>query len=148
MGAEVAIGFSSIFWNTAWTNNQAPHTLGIMCDPKHPLFRSFPTEFHTNSQWWDPVAHSQVMILDDFPSGIKPIIQPIDTWFENRRLALAFEAKSGKGKLIVCSVNMKDDLDQRPVTRQLLSSLLNYMNSTSFDPQEEIDLKVIRGITK
>ena len=27
-GAKVAIGFSSIFWNTAWTNNQPPHTLG------------------------------------------------------------------------------------------------------------------------
>ena len=36
-GAQVAIGFSSIFWNTAWTNNQPPHTLGILCDPGHPV---------------------------------------------------------------------------------------------------------------
>ncbi|MFM2242967.1 MAG: Beta-galactosidase, partial [Verrucomicrobiota bacterium] len=26
-------GFSSIFWNTAWTQWQPPHTLGILCDP-------------------------------------------------------------------------------------------------------------------
>jgi hypothetical protein len=26
---KVAIGFSSIFWNTAWTRGQPPHTLGI-----------------------------------------------------------------------------------------------------------------------
>ena len=89
-GAQVAIGFSSIFWNTAWTNNQAPHTLGILCDPEHPLFNDFPTEYHSNWQWWDPVTHSQAMILDDFPAKLKPLIQPIDTWFENRRLALGF----------------------------------------------------------
>ena len=29
-------GFSSIFWNTAWTRRQAPHTLGILCDPEAP----------------------------------------------------------------------------------------------------------------
>ena len=43
-GAQVAIGFSTIFWNTAWTNNQPPHTLGILCDPKNPFFKDFPTE--------------------------------------------------------------------------------------------------------
>ena len=33
-------GFSSIFWNTAWTHHQAPHTLGILCDPRGPAFAS------------------------------------------------------------------------------------------------------------
>jgi hypothetical protein len=145
-GAEVAIGFSSIFWNTAWTRNQAPHTLGILCDPQNPLFKEFPTEFHSNWQWWDPVSHSQAMILDGFPEEFLPIIQPIDTWFENRRLALAFEAKCGKGKLIVCSINMTDSIDRRPVTRQLYSSMLKYMNSMSFDPQNEIELNMVRNI--
>jgi hypothetical protein len=145
-GAQVAIGFSSIFWNTAWTNGQAPHTLGILCNPDHPLFKSFPTEYHSNWQWWDPVTHSQAMIIDGFPKELKPLIQPIDTWFENRRLALAFEAKAEGGKLMVCSINMKDSLDQRPVTKQLLSSMLNYMNSDSFNPQVVVDLKKIKEL--
>jgi hypothetical protein len=145
-GAKVAIGFSSIFWNTAWTGNQPPHTLGILCNPEHPLFTGFPTEFHSNWQWWDPVAHSQAMILDGFPKELKPLIQPIDTWFENRRLALAFEAKCGNGKLMVCSINMRDSLDQRPVTKQLLSSMLNYMNSESFNPETEIFLANVRDL--
>jgi hypothetical protein len=147
-GAKVAIGFSSIFWNTAWTNNQAPHTLGILCDPKHPLFSDFPTEYHSNWQWWDPVSHSQAMILDGFPAELRPLIQPIDTWFENRRLALAFEARSGKGKLMICSINMKDNLDQRPVSKQLLSSILNYMNNKSFNPGIEVDLVKLRSLFK
>jgi hypothetical protein len=145
-GARVAIGFSSIFWNTAWTNNQPPHTLGILCDPKNPFFSDFPTEYHSNWQWWDPVTHSQVMILNGFPSNLKPLIQPIDTWFENRRLALAFESKTGNGKLMVCSVDLKNNIDDRPVSKQLLVSLLKYMNSPSYDPQVEVSLKEVEGL--
>jgi hypothetical protein len=145
-GAEVAIGFSSIFWNTAWTNNQPPHTLGILCDPGHPVFSEFPSEYHSNWQWWDPVTHSQAMILDKFPAGLKPLVQPIDTWFENRRLALAFESKTAKGKLMVCSIDMKDKIDERPVTKQLLISMLKYMNSDSFNPQTEVEFKEIKAL--
>jgi hypothetical protein len=147
-GAEVAIGFSSIFWNTAWTNNQAPHTMGILCNPEHPFFSDFPTEFHTNWQWWDPVTHSQAMVLDGFPADFKPLIQPIDTWFENRRLALAFESKTMNGKLLVCSIDMNESLDQRPVTKQLLCSILKYMNSESFDPLTEVNLKQVKDLVK
>ena len=146
-GAKVAIGFSSIFWNTAWTNNQPPHTLGILCDPGHPLFKGFPTEYHSNWQWWDPVAHSQAMILDGFPAALKPLIQPIDTWFENRRLALACEVKAGGGKLIVCSIDLKELSEERLVSKQLLSSMINYMNSNFFDPVYEVDLNIVRALT-
>lgn len=145
-GAQVAIGFSSIFWNTAWTNNQPPHTLGILCDPKHSLFEDFPTEFHNNWQWWDPVTHSQPMILNDFPANLKPLIQPIDTWFENRRLALAFETKTSGGKLMVCSIDLKDKIDERPVSKQLLISILNYMSSPAFNPYIEVDISKVNGL--
>ena len=145
-GAKVAIGFSSIFWNTAWTNNQAPHTLGILCDPKHPVFQDFPTEFHTNWQWWDPVTHSQAMILDGFPASLKPLIQPIDTWFENRRLALAFESKTGGGKLMVCSIDLSGIPEEKVVSKQLLVSLMKYMNGQSFSPQVDVDITKVKEL--
>ena len=145
-GAQVAIGFSTVFWNTAWTNNQPPHTLGILCAPGNPVFSDFPTEFHTNWQWWDPVTHSQAMIIDGFPAGLKPLIQPIDTWFENRRLALAFEAKTGGGKLLVCSVDLKTISSERVVSKQLLLSVLNYMNGNLFNPGVEVDINKIKGL--
>jgi hypothetical protein len=138
-GAEVAIGFSSVFWNTAWTNNQAPHTLGILCDPSHPVFSEFPTEYHSNWQWWDPITHSQAMILDNLPAGLVPLIQPIDTWFTNRRLALAFEAKCNNGKLMVCSIDLLNKEPDRLASKQLLSSVLSYMSSKSFEPVVEVD---------
>jgi hypothetical protein len=147
-GAQVAIGFSSIFWNTAWTNNQPPHTLGILCEPKNPIFSDFPTEYHSNWQWWDIVAHSQVMILDKFPSYLRPDIQPIDTWFQNRRLSLVFESRTEKGKLMVCSIDMEDKIEERPVTKQLMISMLKYMNSDAFSPQTEISINQIRDLLK
>ncbi|HVV72675.1 MAG TPA: glycoside hydrolase family 2 TIM barrel-domain containing protein, partial [Verrucomicrobiae bacterium] len=63
----VKLGFSSIFWNTAWTSRQAPTTLGVLCDPKHPVFAQFPTEYHSNWQWWYLISHASAMILDDLP---------------------------------------------------------------------------------
>jgi hypothetical protein len=145
-GARIEIGFSSIFWNTAWTRGQAPHTLGILCHPDHPVFSEFPTEYHSNWQWWDPVSHSQVMVLDEFTPSLRPLIQPIDTWFENRRLALAFEATTGKGKLLVCSIDLQTSLDGRPVSRQLLHSILQYMNCGTFNPVVHLEPDQIMDI--
>jgi len=89
-----------------------------------------------------------VMILDGFPSSLMPFIQPIDTWFENRRLALAFEARVGSGKLIVCSIDLKNKINERPSVKQLAVSILAYMNSNSFQPQVEVDLDKIRSLLK
>ena len=46
------------------------------------------------------------MVLDDLPPELRPIVQPIDTWFEARRLGLVFEARVAGGKLLVCSMDL------------------------------------------
>ncbi|MFO7167640.1 MAG: glycoside hydrolase family 2 TIM barrel-domain containing protein [Chloroflexota bacterium] len=140
------IGFSSVFWNTAWTRGQAPHTLGILCDPAHPLFGAFPTEGHSNWQWWELVHGAAAMWLDHMPPALRPLVQPIDTWFENRRLGLIFEAKVGAGRLVVCSMDLASDLDNRLVARQLRHSLLRYMASDAFAPQVEVSAAQIERL--
>ena len=145
-GAEVAIGFSTVFWNTSWTKGQPPHTLGLVCNPAHPLFAAFPTESSSNYQWQDIVSHSQTIILNDFAKKLRPLIQPIDTWFENRRLSLAFEGRVGKGKLMVCSIDLDTDIAQRPSARQLKYSLLTYMNSDRFKPADELDINQVKQL--
>jgi hypothetical protein len=148
INSDVSHGFSSIFWNTEWTNGQVPHTLGILCDPKHPALGKFPTEYHSNWQWWDINYHSSPMILDDFPAEIRPIVQVIDDWNSNRRLGLVFEAKVGKGSLLICSSDLKNDLNERPVARQLRYSLQSYVHSSHFSPQIEVDLQRIAELFK
>jgi hypothetical protein len=146
-GGEVSVGFSSIFWNTAWTNNQAPHTLGILCNPEHPALKYFPTEYHSNWQWWDAMSHSDVINLNEFPVKLKPIVRVVDDWFTNRRLGLLIEVKVGKGKLLVSGIDLHSNLESRPEAKQLLFSLNEYMNSEAFDPGVTIKMDQISTLS-
>ncbi len=121
----VQLGFSTVFWNTAWTGGQAPHTMGILCDPAHPALAEFPTEFHSNWQWWYVIQAASAMVMNDLPTEIKPIVQVVDDWFQARKLALVFEVKVGEGHLMVSSVDLEHATD--PVVRQLRASLENYL---------------------
>jgi len=146
--SDVPPAFTTIFWNTQWTGGQPPHTLGILCDPKHPALAQFPTEFHSNWQWWDLVTKSGFMILDEFPADLRPIVQVIDDWNTNRRLGLVFEARIGKGKLLVSGIDLKNNLNERPVARQMLQSLLKYMDSNAFAPRRSIDAGLLQGLLR
>lgn len=146
MGGEVGVGFSSIFWNTAWTDGQKPHTLGILCDPKHPALELFPTDYHSNWQWWDALSHSDAIQLDSFSTELKPIVRIIDDWVTNRRLALLFESKLGAGSILVSGVDLVNDLEVRPEAKQLLASLKKYMSGDQFNPSSKLDTEALRSI--
>jgi hypothetical protein len=140
----IAIGFSSIFWNTAWTNGQAPHTLGILCDPEHPALADFPTDFHSDWQWWYVMSNAGAMILDGLPQPLRPIVQVIDDWVTNRKLGLVWEARVGAGRLLVTSVDLSGELD--PVRRQLRASLLAYASGDDFAPAHNVSLDVLAAL--
>jgi hypothetical protein len=143
---KVELGFSSIFWNTAWTKRQAPHTLGILCDPEHPALAAFPTDFHSDWQWWYLLNRAGAMILGDLPGPIRPIVQVIDDWFTARRLGLVFEARVGNGSLLVSSIDLENDLGSNPVARQLRHSLLEYMRGSDFRPDVTVTAEQIRAL--
>lgn len=146
-GGDIGIGFSSIFWNTSWTKEQKPHTLGILCNPKHPALAKFPTAYHSNWQWWDAMSHSNVIILDDLPE-LNPIVRVIDDWFKNRKTALIFEAKVGQGKLLFSGVDLHTNICERLEAQQLLYSLKNYVTSDAFNPETTIDKKQLEKLLK
>ncbi|MFO8012058.1 MAG: glycoside hydrolase [Phycisphaerae bacterium] len=145
---DVALGFTPIFWNTAWTGGQAPHTLGLLCDPEHPALEKFPTESHTTWQWWDLVRHASAMVLDGMPPDLRPIVQVVPDWFDPKRLGLVFEAKVGQGRLLVTSIDLVTDLENRPVARQMRHSLLTYAASDAFAPAHAVTLDQVRGLVK
>ncbi|TWT80718.1 Beta-galactosidase [Planctomycetes bacterium CA13] len=146
LDSKVQIGFSSIFWNTAWTSGQSPHTLGVLCDPKHPALSAFPTEFHSNWQWWELVSRSKPIELDSLPPDVRPIVQVVPDWFRPQRLGLIFEVKVGDGKLLVCSIDLKNELEARPVARQLRQSILKYAASDNFAPTKSVDVASIHRL--
>ena len=147
-GKDVVQHFTPAFWNTSWFKMRPPHTTGILINDFHPIFRDFPTDYYSSLQWWELAHRADVMELTDFPKSFRPIVQPIDTWFINRRLAMLFEAKIGIGKIIVSSADIQNDLERRFVARQLRYSILNYMNSNIFLPENEVTLEVIDNLTK
>ena len=115
----------------------APGTLGILCDPAHPAFAQFPTEFHSNYQWWPILMNSRAVILDETPASYRAIVQVIDNFERNHKLGLLFETKVGPGRLLVCTADLEGHKDE-PEPRQLLASLLAYAGSAQFNPTGEI----------
>jgi hypothetical protein len=125
--------FVPVFWSPVHFPKQAG-TMGLLCDPKHPVFADFPTDNHTDWQWWDLQIKSTTMITDQVKGG-HAVVELIDNFANNRRLASLFEGTVGSGKLMIASFDLEADLANRPVARQLLSSILTYMNSTKFRPK-------------
>lgn len=143
-GSDIAVGFSSIFWNTAWTRKQAPHTLGVCCEAVHPALAAFPNEGVSDFQWWDLMSRCNAMIMDNYPDDFLPIVHIVDDWFTNRKLGLLFEARVGKGKVLVCGADLVNDLDKRPAAAQFRQSLLEYMNSDKFNPKHELSAEDLK----
>jgi hypothetical protein len=146
-GKEIVMHFTPVFWNTSWFKMRPPHVTGLLVQTKHPAFADFPTAYHSDFQWWSIVNKSQVMHLEDFPKGFRPIVQPIDTWFMNRKLGLIFEAGVGNGKLIVSSADISDT-SAFPATRQLFYSIKKYILSDKFNPVEKLDINSIKDLFK
>lgn len=147
-GGDIAVGFSSIFWNTAWTRGQPPHTLGILCDPEHPAFAKFPTQYHSNWQWWDAMTYSNAINLQTVDERLQPIVRVIDDWFTARPLALAFECKVGNGRLVVSGIDFHQNMAERPAARQLLHSFVTYMKGDKFEPTVSLDGNTISALVE
>ena len=137
--------FQTDYWNyrmfkTICENNKkpvSPGTLGILTNPKHPLFDEFPTDEHTNWQWFPIIQNSHPLILDNLPRDYRPIVQVIDNVERNHRLGLVCEFAVGKGKLTICMSDLECTLDY-PEGRQFYHSLLRYMQGEAFAPKTQI----------
>ena len=123
----------------------SPGTLGILTHPEHPALADFPTEFHTNWQWFPIVKQSYPMILDSLPDGYLPIVQVIDNVERNHKLGLLFEFKVGKGRLLVCMSDLRA-VQEKPEARQFYHSILKYMKSSAFSPSYSISVADLQDL--
>lgn len=145
-GDEIKQSFTPVFWNTSWFKMKAPHTTGIWLNDRHPAFKGFPTSYHSDIQWWELINNAQPMLMSDFPKGFDPMIYTIDTWFLSRKCGMMFEANVLNGKVIVTSLDLTSNPDERIVARQLYASVLDYMNSDRFRPEGSLEVKTIRDL--
>ena len=111
----------------------SPGTLGLLIKETNGAFRKFPTEGHTNWQWYPVVSNSRPLIIDRLPEEVDPLIEVIDNPDRNYRLALLFECKVGKGSLLILPLNLDESL-KYPEGRWFLQSLKEYAASKEFNP--------------
>ena len=146
LGSDVVQHYLPVFWNTSWFKMRPPHTTGTYVDTTHPLFKyGFPTDNWSNLNWWELLNKAQVMNLMELPKEYQSPIQPIDTWHISRKLGMLVEAHVLKGKLLMTTMDISSDLEHRIVARQMRKAILDYMQSSDFNPSLTLDVQTIRN---
>ena len=143
--------FQTDYWNyrmfkTICESNKkkiSPGTLGILTNPEHPIFKGFPTEMHTNWQWFPVIKESHPLVLDNFAKDYRPIVQVIDNIERNHKLGLVMEWKVGAGKLLVCMSNL-EKAARYPEGKAFYQSVIDYMRSADFNPSAEITVDKLK----
>jgi len=154
--------FKPPFWSTNYSFGQQSSVSGAVIRNQHPALALFPTSDVLDWQWqplcadaddydkvpinaWRDLPHitnpnGRGFVLDGFPATYRPIVQPVPDFQHPTKLGTIFELKTkNDGLLLVCGYDIADQLDNRPVARQLRRSLLSYMASTRFAPDYMVE---------
>lgn len=134
--------FTTDFWSVG-TFPLQEGGMGQLIDNGHPVFEDFPTEFHTNWQWW-PMAGQRAIIL---PGAMKSIVTEMDSYAFMRPMTQLLECRCGNGRLLLSSMGLQN-LQQYPEARALLSSIYRYLASDRFEPEQELTPEMIAGLVK
>ena len=127
-------------------SNEDAHTMGMYIRNEHLIFNKFPTEFFSDYQWFRLMKGSRALILDDLPEEIEPLAWNIDHMEWSRKLGSMFEANAGKGKVVVCTLNLRNHIKEYPEAAQLYRSVLDYMSSDEFKPEADIRIQDLESI--
>ncbi|MBQ8541557.1 MAG: hypothetical protein IJ435_08820 [Clostridia bacterium] len=134
--------FTTDFWSVGTFPFQEGY-MGCSLDPAHAIFRHFPTEGHSNWQWWQ-LTNSYAMIL---PDDTDPVFDVLDSCLRLRKLGFLVEAEIEGGKLLLSSMGLLEKTHY-PEVRAMLKSIFSYMNSDSFNPKQKLTKEQLKSLTK
>ncbi len=135
--------FSTDFWSVG-TFPAQEGGMGLLIDSEHPAFADFPTEFHTNWQWW-AMAGQRALILPEELKHFRSIVTQLDSYAYLRPMTMLLECRCGNGRLLLSTMGLQN-LQQYPEARALLHSLYRYMISAEFKPAQEIATDVLERL--
>lgn len=124
--------FTTDFWSVGTFADQEGG-MGQLIDTEHPIFKEFPTDFHTDWQWWI-VAGKRAVIL---PRSMKSVITEMDSYAFLRPMAQMIEFRCLKGKVLLSTMELHKS-QQYPEVRALQASIYTYLSGENFEPAEEI----------
>jgi hypothetical protein len=140
VASPLAAQFTPVFWNPVMFPNQ-PGSMGAMIDARLPVFAEFPTDPWTNWQWWDLLHDSYAINLNTIQEQVSTPLRFVDRFDRNAQPTAIFEARVGAGRLLVCTLDINSDPEERIAARQLRRSILDYMSSNRFRPGHELKLQ-------
>lgn len=124
--------FTTDFWSVGTFADQEGG-MGQLIDTEHPIFKEFPTDFHTDWQWWI-MATKRAVVL---PRPMKTIITEMDSYAFLRPMAQLIEFRCLKGKVLLSTMELHKS-QQYPEVRALQASIYTYLSGENFEPAEEI----------
>lgn len=124
--------FTTDFWSVGTFADQEGG-MGQLIDTEHPIIKEFPTDFHTDWQWWI-MATKRAVIL---PHPMKTIITEMDSYAFLRPMAQMIEFRCLKGKVLLSTMELHKS-QQYPEARALQTAIYEYLSGEDFEPSEEI----------
>ncbi len=135
------------FWSYLHFPDSMSFVMGTITHP-HPALAGFPHDGLSDWQWYSLVNETPAIGLDSVPF-IKPIIEVVDNFNRAKRLAYAFEAGIGAGRLFVSTWRLYDPVvNGRPEARHLMNTVLRYLQSEDFAPSERLSSGQLLGLFK
>jgi hypothetical protein len=136
---NLALTSSPIFWNSLMNPNKT-WMLGLLNQSKHAALSGFPSEDHCDWQWTNMFPRTLAMNMEALSPTVQSIVQPIDDWNRNLRLSMLFECQVGNGRLMVTSFDLSDKAMDRISSAGLRKSVLDYMASAKFKPENKVTM--------
>lgn len=135
--------FTPDFWNWSMFKNisenagkeVSPGTLSVYADSSHYALSGFPNDGRSDMQWWSIARNSRPLIIDSLPADYTPVVSVIDNPERCHRLAILMEFKVGKGRLMICTTDLKA-ISDTPEGRAYANSIVRYMKSDKFCPPD------------
>ena len=134
--------FSTDFWSVG-TFPQQEGGMGQLIDAAHPLFASFPTESHTDWQWW-PMANRRAFVL---PRPMQAIVAELDSYAYLRPMAQLLECRCHGGRLLLSSLGLHE-LQQYPEARALQQAVYAYLAAPGPLPAQEMTVEEVRALVR
>jgi beta-galactosidase len=135
------------FWSYLHFPDNVSSVMGTIIHP-HPALANFPHDGYSDWQWYHIVNDTPAICLDSVPF-IQPIMEVVDNFNRAKRLAYAFEARVGTGKLFVSTWRLHDGTAfGRPEARFLLGQIIDYLRSDHFAPTSNLSVGQVLGLFK
>ncbi len=138
---SVRMQFSTDFWSSRTFPEQSG-CMGLLIDEAHPIFRDFPTSFHTDWQW-RPMACRRAAVLS---APCEAIVTALLGIADPKPMAALLECRCGGGRLLFSTLGLHDLARESVEARALQNAIYRYLASDAFAPRQELPLSFFDGL--